>query len=57
MLLETYFKHWISVLGTPEGCPAPEQFYFFNFDPPSEHSKAYLSYYIITLETVHVHLL
>ena len=29
MILETIFKHWILVLGTPERCPALEQFLFF----------------------------
>ena len=38
MLLETYFKHWIPALGTPERCFALEQFRFVYFDPPSERS-------------------
>ena len=33
MLLETFFKHWISVLGTSERCPALRQFYFFILTP------------------------
>ena len=41
MLLETYFKHWISILETPERCPALEQFLFFYFDPSSEHSTGH----------------
>ena len=41
ILLETYFKHWIPVLGTPKGCPALEKFWFFYLDPPSEHSNSH----------------
>ena len=44
MLLETYFKHWISILGTPERCPALEQFRLFDFDPPSEHSNGHMKF-------------
>ena len=29
ILLETNFKHWIPVLGTPEVCPALGQFYIY----------------------------
>ena len=32
MILETIFKHWILVLGTPERCPALEQFRLFACD-------------------------
>ena len=46
ILLETYFKHWIPVLGTPKGCPALEQFWFFYLDPPSEHSNTNIYPYI-----------
>ena len=38
MILETIFKHWILVLGTPERCPALEQFLFFFFYSSYEHS-------------------
>ena len=37
----TLYKHWIPVLGTPKGCPKPEQFLFFEFDPPTDHSIAH----------------
>jgi len=37
ILLGTYFDQWIPVLGVPKGCPAPKQFRFFVFDPPTEH--------------------
>ena len=33
------FYHWITVLGTPKECPAPQQFRFFEFDPPTVHSN------------------
>ena len=38
MILQTYFKHWIPVLGTAEGCPALSQFFYF--DPLSEGKPA-----------------
>ena len=33
---------WIPVLGTPKWCPKPEQFWFFEFDSPTEHSTGHM---------------
>ena len=38
ILLGTHWNHSIPVLRAPKGCPALEQFWFFYFDPPTEHS-------------------